>query len=78
MDRDGKYSNWLMEENSKENRIVYDINEGIIKKKVNGRWLQLPNVVDSLSIIQDTPTANIIRPGQNYVNNSQENYSFKL
>ena len=54
--------------------IVYDIDEGIIKKKVNGRWLQLPNAVDSLSVIQDAPIANSIRPSQNYVNN--QNFTF--
>jgi hypothetical protein len=76
IDSDGNYYDGWMKENLKNNRIVYDIDEGIIKKKVNGRWLQLPNAVDSLSVIQDAPIINIIRPSQNYVNNSQENFAF--
>ena len=72
VDKKGNYYDGWMEDNLKNNRIVYDIDEGIIKKRVNGRWLQLPNAVDSLNITNDVPINNIIQPTQNYVNN-QEN-----
>ena len=36
-----------MEDNLKNGRIVYDIDEGIIKKRINGQWLELPNDTDS-------------------------------
>ena len=65
----GNYYDGWMQENLKNNRIVYDIDEGIIKKRVNGRWLQLPNAVDSLNITNDVLDNNIIQSNENYVNN---------
>ena len=67
-----------MEDNLKNGRIVYDIDEGIIKKRVDGKWLQLPSNINSSSVSSttNTPINNIIRLAQNYVNNSQENFTF--
>lgn len=94
IDEDGNYYDSWMEDNLKNGRIVYDIDEGIIKKRINGQWLELPNDTDSsntsvkrlqlpsdtgisdVSSTTNTPINNIIRPGQNYVNNSQENFTF--
>lgn len=94
VDNQGNYYDGWMEENLKNNRIIYDIDEGIIKKRINGQWLELPNDTDSsntsvkrlqlpndteisdVSSTTNTPINNIIRPAQNYVNNSQENFAF--
>ena len=94
VDNQGNYYDGWMEENLKNNRIIYDIDEGIIKKRINGQWLELPNDTDSsntsvkrlqlpsdtgisdVSSTTNTSINNIIRPGQNYVNNSQENFAF--
>ena len=38
-----------MEENKKNDKIVYDIDEGIKKQRVNGQWLSLPNSNNSLT-----------------------------
>lgn len=94
VDNQGNYYDGWMEENKKNNRIIYDIDEGIIKKRINGQWLELPNDTDSsntsvkrlqlpsdtgisdVSSTTNTPINNIIRPGQNYVNNLQENFAF--
>ena len=94
IDNQGNYYDGWMEDNLKNGRIVYDIDEGIIKKRINGQWLELPNDTDSsntsvkrlqlpsdtgtsdVSSTANTPISNIIRPAQNYVNNSQENFTF--
>ncbi len=73
IDKKGNYYDGWMEDNLKNNRIIYDIDDGIIKKRVNGRWLQLPNAVDSLNITNDVLIDNIIQPAKNYVNSQQEN-----
>ncbi len=38
----GSYKGW-MEQNFQKDRIIYDIDEGIIKKPINGQRLELPN-----------------------------------
>ena len=38
------YEMWM--EQNKE-RIIYDIDDGIIKKRINGEWLQLPRGINS-------------------------------
>ncbi len=38
------YDKWISDN---KNKIIYDKDEGIIKKRVNGQWLQLPNDVNS-------------------------------
>ena len=45
----GEYREGWMELNRKNDKILYDIDEGIIKKRINGQWLQLPNVAKTLS-----------------------------
>ena len=45
---DGDYTGW-MEENKINDKIVYDIDDGIIKKRVNGQWLSVPNSKNSLN-----------------------------
>lgn len=40
------YDNWI--ENNKNN-IIYDKDDGIIKKRVNGQWVQFPNADNSSS-----------------------------
>ncbi len=52
----GSFDGW-MELNRKNNRIIYDIDEGIKKQRINGQWLQLPNPNDSFSI-NDNSTNN--------------------
>ena len=38
------YDSWI---NKNKDKIIYDKDDGIIKKRVNGQWLQLPNAVNS-------------------------------
>lgn len=45
----GQYEDGWMELNRRNDKILYDIDEGIIKKRINGQWLQSPNVVKTLS-----------------------------
>lgn len=42
------FTGW-MEQNRQNNRIIYDIDDGVIKKRINGQWLDLPNSNNSLS-----------------------------
>ena len=49
----GDYTGW-MEENKLNDRIVYDIDEGIKKQRVNGQWLSLPNSKNSFSTDNNT------------------------
>ena len=45
----GQYEDGWMELNRRNDKILYDIDEGIIKKRINGQWLQSPNVIKTLS-----------------------------
>ena len=51
------------------NRILYDIDEGIIKKRVNGKWLDLPSAVNSRSG-NSASLNNSVAPSQQNVNYS--------
>ena len=76
VDKQGNYYDGWMKENLKNNRIIYDIDDGIIKKRVDGQWLQLPNDTNSSSVSSTTNTSinNILPLNQNYVNKQQENF----
>lgn len=54
----GDYTGW-MEENKRNGRIIYDIDEGIKKQRVNGQWLSLPNSKNSFST--DNNTTNLTK-----------------
>ena len=50
------YEMWM--EQNKE-RIIYDIDDGIIKKRINGEWLQLPKGINSSIANVSTGSTNI-------------------
>ena len=69
----GEYEDGWMELNRINDKILYDIDEGIIKKRINGQWLQSPNVVKTLpnnSINQNDSSVNT-----QYAQNTQNDTS---
>ena len=50
------YEMWM--EQNKE-RIIYDIDDGIIKKRINGEWLQLPKGINSSIANVSTGSTNV-------------------
>ena len=84
--KDGMYTGW-MEENVKNDRIIYDIDEGIKKQRVEGKWVSFPNTNNSFSndniSQQDKSVKSDTLPKysmQENINNTQEldNSSFSL
>lgn len=72
----GDYTGW-MEENKKSDRIIYDIDEGIKKQRVNGQWLSLPNSKNSFSDNNSTTDSTKSQitplPSQNNMQQETEN-----
>ena len=73
----GRYKDGWMELNRKNDKILYDIDEGIIKKRINGQWLQSPNVAKTLSnnIIPDNDTNINTQYAQNISNDTADTQS---
>ena len=62
----------FMKDNIKNGNLLYDIDQGVIKK-VTGARLQLPRTSNSEVELTSTSINNIIPSEQNYVNNAENN-----
>ena len=79
----GSYKGW-MQLNQENNRIIYDIDEGIKKQRINGQWVESPNSANSFVAnniplnVKNVNNSNILPINsnmQNSENNSSITYS---
>lgn len=69
---DGKFTGW-MEENAKNDRIIYDIDGGIKKQRVEGKWVSFPNTNNSFSADNISQSNKNVKSDIPSTNNSTQN-----
>lgn len=70
--KDGTYTGW-MEDNAINNRIIYDIDEGIKKQRVKGQWVSFPNSNNSFSDTNIPQNNKNVKSSNVSTNNIQKN-----
>lgn len=67
------YDSW-MEQN--KDKMIYDIDDGIIKKRIDGKWLQLPSGINSTmdnSTTNDSKSQMIVLPTNSNMQKNKNN-----